>query len=98
MTVVAAPAVQTRPAAALAGIRLVEIGFAAAGPQGGKYLADHGAEVIKVESRRALDVFRSTYPPYKDNVPAPNRAAMFAFYNVGKRSITLDLKHPRGID
>ena len=83
---------------ALAGIRVVEIGFAAAGPLVGKYLADHGAEVIKLESRRAPDVFRSTYPPFKDNIPGPDRAGMFAVYNAGKRGITLDLKHARGIE
>jgi benzylsuccinate CoA-transferase BbsF subunit len=89
----AAPAAQ-----ALSGVRVVEIGFAAAGPLVGKYLADHGAEVIKLESRRAPDVFRSTYPPFKDNIPGPDRAAMFAFYNAGKLGTTIDLKHPRGLD
>jgi crotonobetainyl-CoA:carnitine CoA-transferase CaiB-like acyl-CoA transferase len=96
--VAAAPALSVVAPQALAGIRVVEIGFAAAGPLVGKYLANHGAEVIKLESRRAPDVFRSTYPPFKDNVPGPDRAAMFAFYNDGKRGITLDLKHPRGIE
>ncbi len=93
-----APSTGVSAPQALAGIRVVEIGFAAAGPLVGKYLANHGAEVIKLESRRAPDVFRSTYPPFKDNVPGPDRAAMFAFYNDGKRSITLDLKHPRGTE
>ena len=93
-----APAVDIARPQALSGVRVVEIGFAAAGPLVGKYLADHGAEVIKLESRRAPDVFRSTYPPFKDNTPGPDRAAMFAFYNAGKRGITLDLKHPRGLE
>ena len=96
--VTSAPAASFAPAQALSGVRVVEIGFAAAGPLVGKYLAEHGAEVIKLESRRAPDVFRSTYPPFKDNVPGPDRAGMFAVYNAGKRGITLDLKHPRGLD
>ena len=83
---------------ALAGIRVVEIGFAAAGPLVGKYLANHGAEVIHVESRTAPDVFRSTYPPFKDNVPGPDRAGMFAFYNDGKRGVTLNLRHPGAVE
>jgi crotonobetainyl-CoA:carnitine CoA-transferase CaiB-like acyl-CoA transferase len=92
----------TRPIApihrgALSGIRVVEVGFAAAGPLVGKYLANFGAEVIRLESRLAADVFRTTYPPFKDGVVAPDRAAMFAFYNDGKRSATLNLKHPRGV-
>ncbi len=95
---VTAPSVAFAPAQALAGVRVVEIGFAAAGPLVGKYLANHGAEVIHIESRTAPDVFRSTYPPFKDNVPGLDRAGMFAFYNDGKRGVSLDLKHPRGVE
>jgi benzylsuccinate CoA-transferase BbsF subunit len=94
--------VATRPAAppragALSGLRVVEMGFAAAGPLVGKYLANFGAEVIRLESRLAADVFRTTYPPFKDGVVGPDRAGMFAFYNDGKRSATLNLKHPKGV-
>jgi crotonobetainyl-CoA:carnitine CoA-transferase CaiB-like acyl-CoA transferase len=78
-------------------VRVVEMGFAAAGPLVGKYLANFGAEVIRLESRAAPDVFRTTYPPFKDGVVGPDRAAMFAFYNDGKRSATLNLKHPKGV-
>lgn len=83
-------------AAALTGLRVVEFGFAAAGPLVGKYLADHGAEVIHVESASAPDPFRSAYPPFKDNVPGLDRAGMFAFYNQGKLGVSVDLKHRRG--
>ena len=94
--------IATRPAApaklgALAGVRVVELGFAAAGPLVGKYLANFGAEVIRLESRIAPDVFRTTYPPFKDGIVQPDRAAMFAFYNDGKRSATLNLKHREGV-
>ena len=85
----------TRP---LDGTRVVELGWAAAGPLVGTYLAQHGADVIHVESSTALDPFRSTYPPFKDNVVGPDRAGMFAFYNAGKRGVTLDLKQPRGVE
>jgi len=68
----------TRP---LDGTRVVELGWAAAGPLVGTYLAQHGADVIHVESSTALDPFRSTYPPFRDNVVGPDRAGMFAFYN-----------------
>src|SRR5688500_20075951 len=83
---------------ALDGTRVVECGWAAAGPLVGPHLAQHGADVIHVESSTALDPFRSTYPPFKDNVVGPDRAGMFAFYNAGKRGVTLDLKQPRGVD
>lgn len=84
--------------APLDGVRVVELGWAAAGPLVGTYLASHGADVIHVESGTALDPFRSTYPPFKDNQPDPDRAAMFSFYNAGKRGVTLDLKHPRAVE
>ncbi|HYK98315.1 MAG TPA: CoA transferase, partial [Candidatus Acidoferrales bacterium] len=83
---------------ALDGIRVVELGWAAAGPLVGTYLASHGADVIHLESSTALDPFRSTYPPFKDNQPGPDRAAMFSFYNAGKRGVTLDLKQPRAVE
>src|SRR5436309_6361565 len=84
--------------AALEGTRVVELGWAAAGPLVGTYLAQHGADVIHVESSTALDPFRSTYPPFRDNVVGPDRAGMFAFYNAGKRGVTLDLKQPRAVE
>ena len=37
---------------ALAGTRVVELGGYAAGPVVGKYLANYGADVIRIESRR----------------------------------------------
>jgi benzylsuccinate CoA-transferase BbsF subunit len=84
--------------APLSGIRVVELGWAAAGPLVGTYLASHGADVIHLESSTALDPFRSTYPPFKDNVVGPDRAAMFSFYNAGKRGVTLDLKQPQAVE
>ena len=82
---------------ALSGLRVIEFGWAAAGPLVGKYLANLGAEVIHVESGTVLDPFRSTYPPFKGE-PAPNTAAMFAFYDDGKKGVTLNLKHPRAAE
>jgi crotonobetainyl-CoA:carnitine CoA-transferase CaiB-like acyl-CoA transferase len=81
---------------ALAGLRVIEFGGFAAGPVIGKHLGNYGADVIRVESRLWLDGFRFSYPPFKDNVPGPERAGIFNFYNDGKRSITLNLKHAQG--
>ncbi|HVR89314.1 MAG TPA: CoA transferase [Candidatus Limnocylindria bacterium] len=97
MTEVATRVVPAAPTGALSGLRVVEMGFAAAGPLVGKYLANFGADVIRVESRLAPDVFRTAYPPFKGGQPGPDRAGMFAFYNDGKRSATLNLKHPKGV-
>jgi crotonobetainyl-CoA:carnitine CoA-transferase CaiB-like acyl-CoA transferase len=81
---------------ALAGLRVIEFGGFAAGPGIGKHLRNYGADVIRVESSMRLDGFRFSYPPFMDNIPGPERAGIFNFYNDGKRSITLNLKHPRG--
>src|SRR6266849_5904926 len=83
-------------ARALAGVRVIEFGGFAAGPVIGKHLGNYGADVIRIESRLRLDGFRFSYPPFKDNIPGPERAGIFNFYNDGKRSITLNLKDPRG--
>lgn len=83
---------------ALEGIRVVELGGYAAGPVVGKYLGNFGADVIRIESHKRLDGFRSQYPPFKDNQPGLERAGIFNYFNDGKRSITLNLKHERGLD
>jgi len=55
-------------------------------------MADLGADVIKVEDPRGGDYLR-WMPPQKNGV-----SQMFAALNRGKRSITLDLKTPKGIE
>jgi crotonobetainyl-CoA:carnitine CoA-transferase CaiB-like acyl-CoA transferase len=85
-------------APALAELKVVEFGGFAAGPAVGKHLADHGAEVIHVESRLRLDGFRTNYPPYAGNRPGLERAAMFAITNNDKLGVTLNLKSPRAHD
>jgi len=82
---------------ALDGLRVVELGAFAAGPAVGKHLADHGAEVIRIESRARPDGFRSNYPPYLDGLPGTERAGMFAMTNNDKLGVTLDLKSEAGL-
>lgn len=77
---------------ALDGVRVVEFAAYAAGPCVGKYLANHGATVVHVESRQRPDGFRLQYPPYKDGVVGLNRSGCFAFFNDSKLGITLNLK------
>jgi len=84
------------PPRALAGLKVVEFAVYAAGPMVGKHLGEHGATVIRVESRSRPDGFRVHYPPYKDNVPGLNRTGSFALFNDSKLGITLNLKAPRG--
>lgn len=79
-------------------IHVVEFAAIAAGPLIGKHLADHGAEVIHVESRERPDGFRLNYPPYKDNKPGLNRSGAFTICNNNKYGITLNLKAKGAIE
>ena len=67
------------------------------GPVCTKYLADFGAEVIKIESTAAFDAARGNLP-YRDGIAGINRSCHYARLNTGKRSITLNLKKPQGIE
>ena len=79
----------------LSGIRVADFSWVGAGPFLTKPLADHGADVVKVESRRRVDPIRSM-APFRDGVTGVERSGYFANRNSSKRSICLDLKHPRG--
>jgi crotonobetainyl-CoA:carnitine CoA-transferase CaiB-like acyl-CoA transferase len=82
---------------ALAGIRVVEFALFAAGPLVGKHLAEHGAEVIRVESRTSPDGFRVHYPPFKDDRPGLERGGSYALFNDQVLGITLNLKQPKAV-
>ncbi|MGK0298685.1 MAG: benzylsuccinate CoA-transferase BbsF subunit [Gammaproteobacteria bacterium] len=83
---------------ALEGVKVLEFGGYAAGPQIGKILANFGATVIHVESPDRPDGFRLEYPPFKDGKPGLNRGGCFSIFNDSKYAITLDVKKPGGID
>ena len=61
---------------------------------GGKVLADLGAEVIKIEPPSG-DQSRAIGPFYQNQI-APENSLHWMAYNTSKRSITLDLEHPKG--
>ena len=86
------------PPQALQDIVVVEFAAFAAGPCVGKYLANHGAFVVKVESRSRLDGFRAHYPPYKDNIKGANRSGVFAMNNDCVHSVGINLKVPNGLE
>lgn len=79
----------------LNGIRVADFSWVGAGPFLTKPLADHGADVVKVESRTRVDPIRSM-APFRDGVTGIERSGYFANRNTSKRSICLDLKDPRG--
>jgi crotonobetainyl-CoA:carnitine CoA-transferase CaiB-like acyl-CoA transferase len=81
----------------LEGVRVVDFTWAWAGPFAMLQLAHLGAEVIRIESAKRPCVTRSI-PPFADNQPGPNRAGYFNQYNQGKRSLTIDIRSPEGIE
>lgn len=82
------------------GVRVLEFTHVAAGPFTGKVLADFGAENIVIESRVHVTTTDSgRRPPPKAKNPNSFNAGLFNNkYNVNKLSLTLNLKHSRGIE
>lgn len=86
---------QLEPDGPLAGIRVVDLTLALAGPAAGQRLADLGADVIKVEPVPDGEWSRSH--PIK-NAFLGGQATTYLSFNRNKRSLAVDLKDPRGRD
>ncbi|MEU6641946.1 CoA transferase [Saccharomonospora sp. NPDC046836] len=80
---------------ALSGIRIADFSWVGAGSFTTKLLADHGADVIKIESSHKVDGLRLA-PPFSGGEPGHNRSGYFADRNSSKRSITVNLKSAEG--
>lgn len=76
----------------LAGIRVLTLEQFGAGPYGTMFLAELGAEVIKVEAPDGGDPSRQVGP----HRLGPNDSQYFQAWNLGKKSVTLDLKSAEG--
>ncbi|ROZ49027.1 CoA transferase [Rhodococcus sp. WS3] len=97
---------------ALAGVRVLDLSWMLASAGAGRYLAAHGAEVIKVEHESRWDGMRFTLGLVPDggraerdsatgpipvpNPSNPNRAQGFMEINSGKLGVSLNLKDPLG--
>ncbi|MGQ0843832.1 MAG: CaiB/BaiF CoA transferase family protein [Sporichthyaceae bacterium] len=77
----------------LTGVRVLDLSTSYAGPTATMYLAELGADVIKIERPGAGDDGRGWGPPFVDGV-----SAWFASANRGKKSIVLNLQDPAGRD
>jgi crotonobetainyl-CoA:carnitine CoA-transferase CaiB-like acyl-CoA transferase len=78
---------------ALEGIRVVDFSHFIAGPFATLILADMGADVIKIEAPGKGDDLRR-YPPVH---PDLKHGAPFLWNNRNKRSVSIDLKSPEGV-
>lgn len=74
----------------LANLRILELANVVAGPSVGKHLSDFGAEVIKIERPGDGDTARGM------GELVGTRSAWWLLIGRNKRSVTLDLKHPKG--
>jgi crotonobetainyl-CoA:carnitine CoA-transferase CaiB-like acyl-CoA transferase len=81
------------PELPLADLKILDFSWVGVGPITVKYLADHGATVIRVESHRHYDVVRLG-PPWHDAKPGIERSQFYASFNTSKLGLALDLTHP----
>ena len=92
------PAHQPRPSnapTALQGVRVVDFTHFIAGPLATMFLADMGADVVKIEAPERGDELRY-YPPAVPGLDA--QGGPFLWSNRNKRSIALDLKADAGLE
>ncbi len=78
----------------LNGIRVIDLSRMLSGPYCTMMLADHGAEVIKIEGANG-DTSRSN-GPWRDDDPEREMAGYFVSLNRNKKSVQLDLKTADG--
>ena len=77
----------------LEGVRVLDFCWMAAGPLITEMLANMGADVIKIESVSGIDTVREfSHPPQGFTI---DTGAFFNDTNTDKRSLTLNLHHPR---
>ncbi len=76
----------------LAGVRVIAVEQYGAGPFATMYLSDMGAEIIKIEAPPAGDSSRQSGPYFLGE----NDSEFFQTFNLGKKSLTLDLRQSEG--
>ena len=79
--------------ASLKGIRVIDISHVIAGPLTSYYLAQLGAEVIKIEKPGSGDVMRANKESTTTDTPTP-----FSSLNAGKKSLAVDIRTTEGAD
>ena len=85
-------AVEPRPRTrsdGIRGLKLLELGHVIAVPFAASLLGAMGADVVRVEDLRRLDIYRRS-APFAEDKAGPNRGCYFTVNNHNKRSVTLD--------
>ena len=88
----------TQPAAALDGVKVLDLSRVLAGPWCTQILADLGADVVKIERPGAGDDTRTWGPPFLKDAQGQDTAqsTYFTACNRNKRSVTIDMATPEG--
>jgi benzylsuccinate CoA-transferase BbsF subunit len=81
----------------LDGLKVLDFFWVAVGPMTTSYLAEYGATVVRVESRRRPDPLRNA-PPYGRVREGLDRSGYYAAYNAGKYGLGLNMSHPKARD
>ncbi|MDA7946993.1 MAG: CoA transferase [Hyphomicrobiaceae bacterium] len=79
----------------LEGVRVLAVEQYGAGPFGTLFLADQGAELIKIENPNTGGDFARDVGPY---FFTPENSEFFHAYNRNKKSLSLDLSKPEGME
>lgn len=79
------------------GLKVADFSWIGVGPMTCKYLADHGATVVRVESESRPDNLRGV-APFKDGIRGWDRSHFFASMNSSKLGLALDLKQPAAVE
>jgi len=78
------------------GLKIIEFGSGAAGPIATRYFVEHGATVLRVESKTRPDFLRA-YSIEPDNPNGLEFSTMYDGLNVGKKNVALNLKQPEAV-
>ena len=79
------------------GVRVVELATVGAVSSIGRTMAEHGAEVVKIETPQG-DMWRKFFLEYEDERGTdPGFSSGFESFNLSKYSVTIDLKRSEGV-
>jgi len=83
---------------ALEGIRIIDLSLLLPGPFGTRYLADFGADVIKLEYKKIPDLARWVAPLVGEKHHKKRQSFFHHILNRNKRSISINLRSPDGVE
>lgn len=80
---------------ALEGVRVLDLSEGIAGPYCTRLLGGFGADVVKVEKPGEGDRSRKV-GPFPQDIPHPEKSALFLHLNINKKGVTLNLESAAG--